>query len=137
MSESATIDRAEIAERLGIGLIRLINIICYSDVKVPEPIGKCGQRLVYDRTVILEWIAGKPLVGMRWNQPLKKQADPVLDMGAIQSFLSGTIGTTQRQRKRNQLRRIAAKHAPRLTTRIHVDVCEHQTDPVNYWKGLI
>ena len=137
MSQSTTIDRVEIAERLGISVSHLSRLIGYTDLKMPEPIGKCGQYLIYDRAVMLAWIATKPLVGIRWKQAVKKHADPALNTDAVRLFLTGAVGTSQRQRDRNRKRRLAAQHAPRLTTRVHIDGCEHQTDPINYWKGLI
>lgn len=120
MSNQSIITRAEIAELLEISLCKLINIIKHSNVVVPEPLRREGPRLVYDREILLPWIASKPLENLIWTPRTKKTstAEPIAPLNV--AFLSGDIGSSKRECKRKAFRLLAAKHAPRPTQRVEI-----------------
>ncbi len=137
MSVPKTIARAEMAQLLNISLTKLLNIIRYTDAKVPEPVGKSGSQLIYDREVILAWIATKPLENITWQQRTKKPATVEHTADLIKAFLSGNIGLSKAQRNRNQLRKVIAKHRPARTQRVEVSGSDEYAGSRDAWAGLV
>lgn len=124
MPKTNTIARAEIADLLGTSLAKLLNIINNSNAELPAPFGREGRRLVYDRKIIMDWIATNPLENITWKQfPKKAAANEQIDDHA-RAFISGRLGVSKAQRQHQQLRKIAAKHAQRSTQRVEVDGCD-------------
>ncbi|MCK9622985.1 MAG: hypothetical protein M0R47_20915 [Methylobacter sp.] len=137
MSNPNTIARPEIAKLLEISVTKLINIIRYTNAKVPEPIGMSGHQLVYDRKITLSWIATKPLKNITWQQRAKKPSKAEQTAELARTFLSGNIGVSKAQRNRNQLRKLAAKHTSRPTQSVPVAGCDDYNGTRNAWAGLV
>lgn len=141
MSSPNTIARPEIAELLGISVTKLVNIILYTDVILPEPLGKEGKQLVYDRDIMLAWIATEPLLNITWQQRAKKSPaaklaeEQVVDL--THAFLSGGLGSSKAQRNRNRLRKIIAKHRGAKTDRVEVSGSDDYNGTRNAWAGLV
>jgi len=137
MSESNTIARPEIAKLLEISVTKLINIIRYTNAKVPDPIGKSGHQLVYDRKIIMAWIATKPLENITWQQRAKKPSKAEQTAEQTRAFLSGDLGLSKAQRNRNQLRKIIAKHGQGKTQRVEVSGSDDYNGTRDAWAGLV
>lgn len=120
MSNPNTIARPEIAQLMGISKSALAKVLINPTAKAPNPLLMSGHHFVYDRKKMLAWIATKPLSRVKWRQTAKKA--PVVRHTAelTLAFLSGNIGVSTAQRKRQQLLKIVAKHAPRPTQRVEI-----------------
>ncbi len=137
MSESNTIARPEIAKLLEISVTKLINIIRYTNAKVPEPIGMSGHQLVYDRKITLSWIATDPLKNITWQQRAKKPSKAEQTAEQTRAFLSGDLGLSKAQRNRNQLRKVIAKHRQSKTDRVEVSGSDDFCGTNDAWAGLV
>jgi hypothetical protein len=120
MSVTNTIARPEIAELLGVSITHLVNIIRYTDAEVPEPLRFESRQLVYDREIMLAWVATEPLKNITWKQRVKKVPVAQQLAGLRLAFLSGNLGVSGAQLQRYKLRKIAARHAPRPTQRVEI-----------------
>jgi|LakWasMet26_LOW6_FD_contig_123_6718_length_2751_multi_5_in_0_out_2_4 hypothetical protein len=137
MSNPNTIARPEIAERLGISITKLINIIRYTDANVPEPLGMEGKQLAYDREITLAWIATEPLRNITWQQRPKKLSVAEKTAEQTRAFLSGDLGLSKAQRNRNQLRKVIAKHRGAKTDRVEVSGSDDFHGTRDAWAGLV
>lgn len=137
MTNPNTIARPEIAELLEISVTKLVNIIRYTDAKVPEPLGMEGKHLAYDREIMLAWIATDPLKNITWQQRAKKI--PATEQAAdhYRAFLSGGMGVSKAQRHRHQLHKVIAKHRQGETRRVEVSGCDDYNGTRNAWAGLV
>jgi hypothetical protein len=118
-----TIARPEIAKLMGISPNTLAKVFTSPDMKPPKPLMVVGHRLVYGRVKMLAWIATDPLKKIVRRHRVKPDiVDEQLD-GLNRAFISGRLGVSTDQRKRYQLRKIAARHAPRSTLRVVILGC--------------
>ena len=120
MSAPNTLTRPELCAVLGINITKLVNMISYSTIKVPEPVGKKHHQLIYDRQTILDWIATKPLENITWQQRPKKRSVTERHAELVSQFLSGGVGVSKAQRKRQQVLRMNAQQSSNQTQRIEV-----------------
>jgi len=120
MSTANTITRPEICALLEINTTKLVNMISYSNIQVPEPVGKKHHQLLYDRQTILDWIATKPLENIIWQERPKKPSATEQNAGLVSQFLSGGVGVSKTQRKRQQVLRTKAQQSAQPTQRVEV-----------------
>lgn len=120
MPDQNTITRPEICALLEIKTTKLVNMISYSNIQVPEPVGKKHHQLLYDRQTILDWIATKPLENIIWQERPKKPSATERNSELVSQFLSGGVGVSKTQRKRQQVLRTKAQQSAQPTQRVEV-----------------